>query len=132
MGNSLDNAIFLSGLAEVVAAKVRRMDTDLQRVRANFPGRVEGNPVFQYHEAFIRECAEVEALKVRCRSGTVGDVEVKGRLIETLEALLQPSRHRRAEFERERGLVECVLVAGSERARREVRRAMGLYQLAGA
>ncbi|MCJ7512433.1 MAG: hypothetical protein MUO23_05625 [Anaerolineales bacterium] len=95
--------------------------------------------MFRYHAAFNRDRAEVEDLKVRYRSGTVGDVEVKGRLIETLEALLRPLRQRRAEFERERGLVERVLAAGSERARREaqetmreVHRAMGLYQLPGA
>ncbi len=137
MSKSLDNAIFLSDSAEVVAAKVRRMYTDPQRVRADIPGRVEGNPVFQYHEAFNPDRDEVEDLKARYRSGTVGDVEVKGRLIEALEGLLQPMRQRRAELEREHGLVERVLSAGSERARheaqatmREVRRAMGLYQLA--
>jgi tryptophanyl-tRNA synthetase len=139
MSNSLDDAIFLSGPAEVVAAKARRMDSDPQRVRSDSPVRVEGSPIFQYHAAFNRNRAEVEDLKMRCRSGTVGEVEVKGRLIETLEALLQPLRYRRAEFVRERGLVERVLVAGSERARRqaqatlrEARRAMGPYQLPGA
>jgi tryptophanyl-tRNA synthetase len=139
MSKSLDNAIFLSDPAEVVAAKVRRMYTDPRRVRADIPGRVEGNPVFQYQQAFNRDRAEVEDLEARYRSGTVGDVEVKARLIEALEVMLQPRRQRRAEFDRHRGLVERVLGAGSVRARceaqapmREVRRAMGLYQLPGA
>jgi tryptophanyl-tRNA synthetase len=65
--NSLDNAIFLSDPAEVVAAKARRMSTDPQRVKADIPGRVEGNPVFQYDEGFKRNRAELKALKVRYR-----------------------------------------------------------------
>jgi len=136
MSKSLDNAIYLSDPAEVVAAKVRRMYTDPQRVRADIPGRVEGNPVFQYHDAFNSDRAEVEDLKQRYRKGAVGDVEVKARLIEALEAFLQPLRRRRAEFERQPGLVERVLAAGSDRARAEaratmrlVRKAMGLYHL---
>ena len=136
MSNSLDNAIYLSDPAEIVAAKVRRMYTDPRRVRADVPGRVEGNPVFQYHEAFNDDRAEVEALKERYLQGTVGDVEVKARLIEALERMLQPIRQRRAELEGKAGLIERVLAAGTERARREaeatmriVRQAMGMYHL---
>jgi len=136
MSKSLDNAIYLSDPAEIVAAKVRRMYTDPRRVRADVPGRVEGNPVFQYHEAFNDDRAEVEALKERYLQGTVGDVEVKARLIEALERMLQPIRQRRAELEGKAGLIERVLAAGTERARREaeatmriVRQAMGMYHL---
>jgi tryptophanyl-tRNA synthetase len=139
MSNARDNAVFLLDPAEVVAAKDRCMYTDPQRGRADIPGRVGGNPVFQYHEAFNRDRAEIEDVKVRYRSGTFGEVEVKGSLIERPEALLQPLRQRRAEFGRERSRVERVLAAESEQARRqaqatlrEVRRATGLYLLPGA
>ena len=112
------------------------MYTDPRRVRADIPGRVEGNPVFQYHRAFNPDIVEVEELESRYRRGTIGDVEVKARLIEALEGLLAPLRVRRAELEREAGLVEKVLSAGTECARQaahvtmgEVHAAMGRYRL---
>jgi tryptophanyl-tRNA synthetase len=56
------------------------MYTDPNRIRADIPGTVEGNPVFIYHDAFNPDKAEVEALKERYRAGAVGDVEVKEKL----------------------------------------------------
>ena len=52
------------------------MYTDPNRIRATDPGRVEGNPVFIYHELFNSDRDEVEQLKIRYRAGQVGDVEV--------------------------------------------------------
>jgi tryptophanyl-tRNA synthetase len=77
MSKSLDNAIYLSDNARTVEEKVRRMYTDPNRVRADVPGRVEGNPVFIYHDAFNPNVDEVNDLKERYRQGKVGDVEVK-------------------------------------------------------
>ena len=74
MSKSLDNAIYLSDDAKTVEAKVRTMYTDPNRVRADIPGRVEGNPVFIYHDAFNPNVAEVDDLKDRYRQGKVGDV----------------------------------------------------------
>ncbi len=54
------------------------MYTDPKRVRADVPGTVEGNPVFQYHDVFNPNRAEVDDLKSRYRAGRVGDVEVNG------------------------------------------------------
>jgi len=74
MSKSYGNAIELTDDAETVAKKVRQMYTDPNRVRADIPGTVEGNPVFIYHDAFNPDTAEVEDLKTRYRAGKVGDV----------------------------------------------------------
>src|SRR5207249_1847882 len=119
MGKSLDNAIFLADDPKTVEHKVKRMYTDPNRVRADTPGRVEGNPVFVYHDTFNPNKAEVDELKARYREGKVSDVEVKRSLIVALERFLAPIRERRAELEAKPKLVDEILAAGSERARRE-------------
>src|SRR5438874_6788736 len=119
MGKSLDNAIFLSDDPKTVERKVMRMYTDPNRIRADTPGRVEGNPVFVYQDTFNSDKAEVDDLKARYREGKVPDVEVKRSLVAALERFLQPIRERRAELEAKPKLVDEILAAGSERARRE-------------
>jgi tryptophanyl-tRNA synthetase len=138
MGKSMGNAIFLTDDPETVRRKVMSMYTDPKRIRADIPGRVQGNPVFTYHDAFNRDTAEVEDLKARYRKGKVGDVEVKQKLVAALEALLEPIRERRARFAREKGLVEDILRQGTARAREEclstlaeAREAMGLTYFRG-
>jgi len=119
MGKSLDNAIYLGDDAKTVEKKVMAMYTDPNRVRADMPGRVEGNPVFVYHDSFNPDKAEVDDLKARYREGKVGDVEVKRRLLAAMEKFLAPIRERRAELAAKPKLVDEILTAGSERARRE-------------
>ena len=133
MSKSLGNAIMLSDPPEEVRQKVMRMYTDPNRIRADIPGKVDGNPVFQYHDAFNDDQAEVDDLKERYRTGRVGDVEVKRKLHAALEKFLEPIRERRAEYESKPGLVEEIVVEGSRKARREAqetirlaREAMGL------
>ena len=122
---------------EEVERKIRGMYTDPTRLRATDPGHVEGNPVFQYHDAFNDDTAEVDDLKERYTQGKVGDVEVKRKLTAALERFLAPIRERRAHFESKPGLVEEVIAEGSRRARREaeetirlVRDAMGINYFA--
>ncbi len=136
MSKSLDNTIFLSDDARAVSEKVMRMFTDPQRVRADIPGRVDGNPVFIYHDAFNPDQALVASLKERYRQGTVGDVEVKQHLERALNGFLDPIREQRAVYEAQPQLVEDILVRGTERMRTEaqqtmgmVRQAMGMYRL---
>ncbi len=136
MSKSLNNAIFLSDDAETVTRKVMRMYTDPKRVRADVPGRVEGNPVFIYHDAFNPDQEEVRELKDRYRKGKVGDVEVKKKLARALNAFLEPIRARRAEYEADPAMVDEVLIEGTRRMCREasetmalVREAMGMMRL---
>ncbi len=125
MGKSVGNAICLTDDAQTVQRKVMSMYTDPERVRADIPGRVQGNPVFTYHDAFNEDKAEVEDLKARYRKGKVGDVEVKQKLIAALERFLHPIRERRAHFAAQKGLVEEIIATGTARARDECRKTLG-------
>ncbi len=126
MSKSLGNSIMLSEDAETVRKKVMSMYTDPTRLRATDPGHVKGNPVFVYHDAFNPNTAEVHDLKARYAKGKVGDVEVKQKLNLALNAFLEPIRERRAEFERQPGLLEDILADGSRRARLEARKTLSL------
>ena len=126
MSKSLDNAIYLNDPPTVVREKVRAMFTDPTRLRATDPGRVEGNPVFAYHDAFNADAGEVADLKARYRRGTVGDVEVKEKLAGALNAFLDPIRDRRARFEGKMRLVRDALEYGTSRARQVAQETMAL------
>lgn len=117
MSKSLDNAIYLSDDAATVKKKVRSMYTDPARTRPDIPGRVEGNPVFIYHDAFNPDRAEVDDLKERYARGAVGDVEVKDKLAAAINAMLEPMRERRAAYVARPGLIEEVIVTGTQRVR---------------
>jgi tryptophanyl-tRNA synthetase len=121
MSKSIGNTIMLSDDAETVRKKVMAMYTDPTRLRATDPGHVKGNPVFVYHDAFNPNHDEVADLKARYTKGTVGDVEVKQKLVAALNNFLDPIRERRAEYERQPGLLEDILAEGSRRARIEAR-----------
>ena len=136
MGKSLDNAIQLKDDAETVTKKVKGMFTDPTRLRATDPGHVEGNPVFMYHDAFNPDTEEVQDLKDRYVVGKVGDVEVKQKLANALNAFLDPIRERRAHYEARPELVREALAAGTSHAKRiaeqtmaEVRSALRLNYL---
>jgi len=112
MSKSYRNAINLSDTPDEVKKKVMSMYTDPNRDRAYTPGTVEGNRVVVYHDAFNPDTAEVDDLKARYRAGTVGDVEVKRKLITALNATLEPLRARRAELAGTPGRVREILDAG--------------------
>jgi tryptophanyl-tRNA synthetase len=117
MSKSLGNTIHLSDTPEDLKKKVMRMYTDPKRIRADIPGTVEGNPVFVYHDAFNPNAAEVEDLKTRYRAGKVGDVEVKTKLANALNARLDPIRERRAAMLAKPDRLKELLFEGSRRAR---------------
>jgi tryptophanyl-tRNA synthetase len=117
MSKSLGNTIHLSDTPDDVKKKVMRMYTDPNRVRADIPGTVEGNPVFVYHDAFNPNTAEVEDLKARYRAGKVGDVEVKTKLANALNVHLDPIRERRAAILAKPDHLKEILFEGSRRAR---------------
>jgi len=126
MSKSLDNAIYLSDDAKTVEKRVMSMYTDPKRVRADVPGTVEGNPVFQYHDVFNPDKAQVEDLKARYREGRVGDVEVKQKLVAALNAFLDPIRERRAAYESTPGLADEVVYDGTIRMREEARTTLSM------
>jgi tryptophanyl-tRNA synthetase len=118
MSKSIGNTIHLSDSPEDVMKKVRQMYTDPKRVRADIPGTVEGNPVFVYHDAFNANREEVDDLKSRYRAGKVGDVEVKTKLANALNAHLAPIRERRAAVLATPQRLKEILFEGSKRAQR--------------
>lgn len=121
MSKSLGNAILLSDDSRTVKKQVMSMYTDPNRISADIPGNVEGNPVFSYHDIFNPNKAEVEDLKERYRAGRVGDVEVKEKLYVALENFLDPIRERRAHYEAQTGFVDELLYEGTQRAQQEAR-----------
>ncbi|CAI8339226.1 MAG: Tryptophan--tRNA ligase 2 [Chloroflexota bacterium] len=133
MSKSIGNVIYLSDEAETVTKKIMSMYTDPTRLRATDPGHVEGNPVFQYHDAFNNDAAEVADLKERYTKGKVGDVEVKQKLIEAVNKFLEPIREVRTRYEQDSNYVDECIENGSAKGRataqatmEEVRDKMGL------
>ncbi len=124
MSKSLNNAIYLSDDTKTVIKKVNGMYTDPNRIRADIPGKVEGNPVFIYHDVFNSNKAEVEDLKERYRTGSVGDVEVKQKLSAAINGFLDPIRERRTEFENKSGFVDEVIYDGTIVMREEARQTL--------
>jgi tryptophanyl-tRNA synthetase len=137
MSKSLGNCIYLGDPSEAVRKRVMSMFTDPTRIHPTDPGHVEGNPVFTYHDVFNPDKAEVDELKERYRKGTVGDVEVKQKLFNALNAFLGPIRERRTEFAAKPERVREIIMEGTRKGRMvaqatmdEVRAAMKLnYKL---
>jgi tryptophanyl-tRNA synthetase len=113
----LGNCIYLADSADEVQKKVMSMYTDPNRLKPTDPGTIEGNPVFVYHDAFNPNKGEVEDLKTRYRAGTVGDVEVKQKLISAINNLLEPMRARRVDLENNQEKIEAILKEGAEKGR---------------
>lgn len=121
---SLNNAIYLSDSSDEVARKVMAMYTDPDHVRLDSPGKVEGNVVFSYLDAFDSNTEEVTALKEQYRAGGLGDVVIKRRLIEVLEAIIAPIRERRLAYEKDPEAVRAILENGTRRARETAQETM--------
>lgn len=135
MSKSLGNCIYLSDSAEEVWAKVKGMYTDPGHLQVSDPGKVEGNTVFTYLDAFCRpehfakfreafigkkvsfEFNSLDEVKEQYRKGGLGDMMVKNFLNSVLNDTLEPIRARRHELEQNIPYVYEVLRKGSERAR---------------
>ena len=140
MSKSLGNCIYLSDTAEELKQHVMGMYTDPDHLRVQDPGKVEGNTVFTYLDAFCRpehfekylpEYPNLDELKAHYRRGGLGDVKVKRFLIAILEEELAPIRARRKEWEAKIPEVYALLKRGCDEARAvaastlaDVRRAM--------
>ena len=133
MGKSLDNCIYLSDSSETIAKKVKGMYTDPGHLKVEDPGKVEGNPVFIYLDAFAQDKAQVERFKEHYQRGGLGDSVVKKYLLENLLALLEPIRLRREQYAKDPQGVMKILMEGTKAAAEEaartlaqVRHAMGI------
>jgi len=135
MSKSLNNTIYLSDSPTVVEEKVMSMYTDPDRTRADIPGKVEGNPVFIYHDLFNQDKDQVKDFKDRYSQGKVGDVEVKMALTLAINKFLDPIRLRREEFSQSPELILDILSDGAIHMQIEaeetlalVRKEMGLQK----
>jgi tryptophanyl-tRNA synthetase len=138
MSKSQGNAIPLSATPDQISEAVRRMFTDPNHLRSADRGQIAGNVVFTYLDAFDEDLAAVDALKEHYRRGGLGDMVVKRRLNDILQALLAPIRTRREALARDPGYVLGVLQQGTASAQQktgatlnEIRDALGLFKLDG-
>jgi tryptophanyl-tRNA synthetase len=124
MGKSLGNTIMLSATSDELKRTVKSMYTDPSRIHPTDPGKVEGNPVFIYHDNFNPNKEEVASLKARYLKGTVGDVEVKEKLFIALNEFLEPIREKRAYFEGHMDEVFDILKEGTKVTREETQKTL--------
>ena len=126
MSKSLGNCIYLSEEAADLTKKVKGMYTDPNHIKVEDPGRVEGNVVFTYLDAFCKdehfakywpEYNNLQEVKDHYTRGGLGDMKVKKFLNAVLEEELSPIRERRKEFQKDIPYVYQVLKEGSEKAR---------------
>ena len=140
MSKSLGNCIYLSDSADEVWQKVRSMFTDPDHLRVDDPGKVEGNAVFTYLDAFSTDndfanywpdYKNLDELKDHYRRGGLGDMKCKKFLNTIINNMLEPMRQRRKEFEHDIPEIYNILKKGTDKAREtaaqtmdEVRKAM--------
>ena len=126
MSKSIGNCIYLSDEADVVKQKVMNMYTDPNHIKVSDPGRIEGNTVFTYLDAFCKEddfvkylpdYANLDELKAHYQRGGLGDVKVKKFLNAVLQEELEPIRNRRKEYQKDIAAVYQMLKDGCEKAR---------------
>ena len=126
MSKSLGNCIYLSDSADEIQKKVKSMYTDPDHLRVQDPGKVEGNPVFTYLDAFCRpehfglylpDYPNLDELKAHYQRGGLGDMKVKGFLNSIMQETLEPIRNRRKEFEKDIPAIYEMLKKGCDVAR---------------
>lgn len=127
MSKSLGNCIYLSDESEDIRTKIMSMFTDPNHIRVQDPGKVEGNPVFIYLDAFCRpehfeeflpDYNNLDELKAHYQRGGLGDVKVKKFLNNVIQSELEPIRNRRKMWEKNLPDVYDILKKGSAAARK--------------
>ena len=133
MSKSLGNCIYLSDEPEDIRKKIMSMFTDPDHIRVEDPGKLEGNTVFTYLDAFCKdehfgrylpEYANLDELKAHYQRGGLGDVKVKKFLNNVMQEELEPIRNRRKELEKQIPDIYEILKKGSEVARKEAAKTM--------
>ena len=142
MGKSLGNGIYLADDAKTVNEKVMSMYTDPDHIKVTDPGKVEGNVVFTYLDAFsndelikkyLPDYNNLQEVKNHYMRGGLGDVKIKRALANILNEVLEPIRQKRAYYEQHKKEVYDILFKGSDEARKvaaktleNVKKAMGI------
>lgn len=125
MSKSLNNCIYLAEEPDAIKEKVFSMYTDPTHIRVEDPGKLEGNTVFTYLDAFCRQehfeeflpdYANLKELKEHYQRGGLGDMKVKRFLNSVIQAELEPIRNRRKEYQKDIPYIYEVLKKGSEKA----------------
>ncbi len=136
MSKSLGNCIYIKDDFETLKNKVMSMYTDPNHIKITDPGKVEGNVVFMYLDAFYNNKEHLQELKDSYQKGGLGDVAIKKILLECLDNLLAPMRDRRKIFESKMPEVRNYLKMGTQKAiaktnetLAKVRNAIGIYQI---
>ena len=126
MSKSLGNCIYLSEEPDEIKKKVMSMYTDPDHLKVTDPGKIEGNTVFTYLDAFCKDehfaafCPDyknLDEMKDHYKRGGLGDVKVKRFLNEVLQSTLEPIRNKRHEFEKDIPYVYEVLKKGTAAAK---------------
>jgi tryptophanyl-tRNA synthetase len=132
MSKSYENTIRLREEPNVIEQKIKTMKTDPARVRRDDPGNPDICPVFALHQIYTSDETRAWAAE-GCRTAGIGCLECKGPLIDAIKAEQAPIRERAAQYERDKDMVQSILIEGSEEARDvaretldEVRAAIGI------
>ena len=132
MSKSYENTIRMREEPNVIEQKIKTMKTDPARVRRDDPGNPDICPVFALHQIYTSDETRAWAAE-GCRTAGIGCLECKGPLIDAIKAEQAPIRERAAQYERDKDMVQSILIEGSEEARAvaretldEVRAAIGI------
>lgn len=129
MSKSYGNAIYLKDSEEIIRKKISTMMTDTRRKRRADPGVPDDCPTFTLHKAFVTE-EKIRELETGCRTATIGCLECKDVVIESLIRILSPFWEKRKKYERHPQLVWDTLEQGNKKARRVAQKTMEEVRLA--
>lgn len=124
MSKSLGNAIYLKDSEKDLETKIMNVYTDPNHLKVEDPGKVEGNVVFTYLDAFHPDVKFVDDLKAQYRKGGLGDVKLKKMLYEVLNEVLKPIREKRAIYEADPVQIVEILKKGTQKAREKAMQTM--------
>jgi tryptophanyl-tRNA synthetase len=129
MSKSYENTIRMREEPNIIAQKIKTMKTDPARVRRSDPGTPESCPVFALHEIYSNDETRAWAAQ-GCRTAGIGCLECKAPLIDAIEAEQAPIRERAVQYERDKDMVQSILMEGSEAARDVARETLDVVRSA--
>ena len=124
MSKSLNNYISIFANEVVIKKQIMGCFTDPNRLHPEDPGKVEGNPIFIYHDLVNEDKQEMVDLKNRYKEGKVGDVEVKEKLFKALLKRFDKERKRYQELQNNPGEIIEILQSGAKKAREQAEKKM--------